>query len=254
MDQTGKDIQDGFNVIRDGVKEAGRRRNAELVAKQGYVAFKNPDAVALFHANPEYVAWTCKFVDGEYRFYPPAKEKEKLMAESQKLENEAPLKAVQETVTSETIASENVIKEEVVDTKSIVETYKKEIADPTKTTFVSVTVLPLQPDKCRYKLISTDKRTGQENVVQEFVTEFAGKFSMEVLPSLYNKLMGGLPVMDHEKNDGDLSTVIFQDIEAGKTMALGNLTPEQLELIKNMKSFVDGQYFNAPEEIRGIHR
>lgn len=75
-DRTAQDIANGMNALAGGVKEAGRKRNEELVAKQGYVAFKNPNAVAQFHADPFYANWNYTYVDGEYRFFPPQKKQD----------------------------------------------------------------------------------------------------------------------------------------------------------------------------------
>lgn len=71
MENLGKEIENGFQDMAKGIKDAGQRRNEELVAKQGYVGFRNEIAAQAYRdQNP---TWICKMVDGEYRFYPPEK-------------------------------------------------------------------------------------------------------------------------------------------------------------------------------------
>ena len=70
----GNEIKNGFNALGNAVHVAGKNRVNELVEKQGYVAYKNRNAAELFQNDKEYEDWICKYVDGEYRFYPPKKE------------------------------------------------------------------------------------------------------------------------------------------------------------------------------------
>lgn len=239
----GNEIRAGFAEMGDALKEAGRKRNAEMVKKQGYVAFKKPEAVSAFHADPEYINWTCQFVDGEYRFYPPRDKKSEILSESniKKNENASELNTTNKAT-------------DMVEIGKVLEIYKREIADLTKTTFISIVMVDGDPSKCRYRLLSTDKKTGESHLVQEFITEFNGRFAMEIIPSLYNQLMGGLPVIDSEKGLVNQRTIAFQNIEGSHTMAFANLSEEQLELIRNMQNFVDSRYFSKPEEHRGMHK
>ncbi len=217
--QVGQEIRAGFAAVGGAFKEAGRRRNMELVAKQGYVGFKNPDAVAAFHSNPEYVDWICKFVDGEYRFYPP--------------ENMEVQKVVDNKITEQKVVH--------LETREVVETYKAALAEKDKTSFVSVKV---EDGLCHYKLVTSDKKTGNQNIVQDFYMEFDGQFSKEIIPSVYNQLMGGFPVVDVVKGEENRRTIAFQSIDASRQMVFSNLNEAQLELIRNMKKFVDSQYFD----------
>lgn len=227
--QVGQEIRAGFAAVGGAFKEAGRRRNMGLVAKQGYVGFKNPDAVAAFHSNPEYVDWICKFVDGEYRFYPPAHKIDKIFA----LLNEEDKKT-----------------EEHIETKDIVETYKKAIADKTKASFVSIKVK--DDGICHYQLIVTDIHTGEQSVIQEFRMNFVGQFSKEVLPSIYNQLMGGNPTLDQEKGPDTQKTIFIQSLDAKRMLGISGLNYQQLELIKNMCDYVET--LNFPEAKKGISK
>lgn len=76
--------------------------------------------------------------------------------------------------------------------------------------------------------------------------------SIEVLPSIYNQLMGGLPVIDNEKGEKDKRNISFQSVDGRKQMAFGNLTDSQLNLIKNMKNFVDSRYFSINEDEENV--
>lgn len=71
---TADQIQQGFDVISGGVQAAGDQRTMELVEKQGYVGFKNPQAAEAFRNDPRYAGWTETQVDGEFRFSPPQTE------------------------------------------------------------------------------------------------------------------------------------------------------------------------------------
>lgn len=237
----GNEIRNGMNKLGEGFKLAGMIRNAQLVATQGYVALKRPEAVAAFHANPDYASWICKFVEGEYRFYPPEEKKAELLELLNKYNKNESKNNAEETQVTLSAPVDN------FDTKQVIDVYKSANDDLTKTTFVSITVLPDDPSKCRYQLLSRDKKTGEQIIVQEFTATFDGKFAMELLPSLYNQLMGGLPVIDNEKGEENHQAISFQSLD-GKTIAFGNLTDGQLALIKNMKKFVDSQHFTLDEE------
>lgn len=410
QNQAGQDIKQGFNAMADGVKEAGRKRTAELVAKNGYVAFRNPDAVAQFHADPFYANWSYEYIDGEYRFFPPQKEQtlasipiehkeeqiELYDARQMPLSNDPERRIAQEkmlrgkpltmkekinyagghdkplrklgdyeckpdhcyrAVSRETfeiykkqgfitgfneylgevkeadgqIRIDNggvdwylggagqrygdIIIECPADKKyfqpnhdngfglsgdlevrhmkssgkqnpvpfsmvtnvfdlqqirakeqeeklkkehqqqaeqdpKILETYKQTIADPTQSTFMAITILQDDPSKCKYTLSTMDKRTGERKTVQEIITDFNGRFSMETLPSLYNQLCDGVPAIDYEKEKG----ITFQNMDNSKMMGFSNLSPEQMQLIQNMKQFVDNQNLQIESENVGFHR
>lgn len=146
--------------------------------------------------------------------------------------------------------SDIIEKNDVIEDPKILETFKEVTKDPTKATFVSVSTLQEDPSKCKYQLFTIDKRTGEKIKIQEMVVDFAGKFSMETLPSLYNQLAAGIPAIDYEKERG----ITFQNIDNSKVMMFGNLNPDQILLIKQMKSFVDGSYLNANLDINGNTR
>ena len=63
--------QGAFDALGGGAKKAGKQRTIDQVAKQGYVAFKNPQAADIFRNDPDYIGWTEENVNGEYRFRPP---------------------------------------------------------------------------------------------------------------------------------------------------------------------------------------
>ena len=74
---------------------------------------------------------------------------------------------------------------------------------------------------------------------------------METIPSLYNQLCDGVPAIDYEKERG----ISFQNMDNSKMMGFGNLTPEQKQLIQNMKQFVDNQNINMqPTQSSEMHR
>lgn len=206
----GADIRQGFNQAKGGLKEAGKQRVKDLVQKNGYVAFQRKEAALKFQEDPSYANWICKYESGEYKFYPP----------------------------------QNDLNQKVEDNK-ILDIYKSAISDLTKRTFVSISMLGGNPCKCKYTLISSDKRTGDRKIIQDVVVDFDGKFSMETLPSLYNQLCGGMPAIDYEKEN----SISFQNIDSSKTIGLGNLSPSQMELVKNMKEFVDNANFHVGNAI-----
>lgn len=228
-EELGNEIREGFGKIGEAFKLAGSRKEAEDIAKQGYVEYRKPEAVAAFHANPDHIDWVCKFVDGAYRFYPPAHKIDKILA----LLNEDEEK-----------------KEEHIETKDIVETYKKVIADKTKTSFVSIKVE--DGDICHYRLTVTDRHTGERSVIQEFRMNFNGQFSKEVLPSIYNQLMGGEPTLDQEKGPDTHKTIFMQSLDTSRMLGISNLNYQQLELIKNMRDYVES--LNFPQMKKGISK
>lgn len=216
-EELGNEIREGFGKLGEAFKIAGARKEAEDIAKQGYVEFKKTEAVSAFHANPDHVDWTCKFVDGVYRFYPPAHKINKILA----LLNENPQEK----------------KEDNIETNDVVEIYKKAIGDKTKITFVSINVE--NGGVCHYQLIATDRRTGDQSVLQDFRMNFDGQFSKEVLPSIYNQLMGGEPTTEQEKGAEAQKTIFMQSLDTTRVLGISNLNQQQLELIKNMREYVE---------------
>lgn len=202
INNVGNEIQNGFNALANGVKIAGRNRVEELVAKQGYVAYRNLEAVKLFKNNPEYIDWECKVIDGEYRFYPP-------------------------------------VKKELNNNIDFLNTYKTIKTNESVSTCISIKFLG---DKCEYKLMVTDKRTGQQHIIQNEIFDLESKFMMETLPSLYFQLCNGFPVIDSEKE----KSINFVTVDGKHMILIGNLNSEQFKLIKEMKAYVDEKlHFNT---------
>lgn len=224
-EELGNEIRAGFGKFGEAFRKASNRKEAEDIAKQGYVEYRKPEAVAAFHANPDHIDWTCKFVDGVYRFYPPADKIDKILA----------------------VLKEEDKKEEHIETKDIVEVYKQVIGDKTKTSFVSVKVE--EGDICHYRLIVTDRSTGEQHVVQEFRMSFDGQFSKEVLPSIYNQLMGGEPTLDQEKGPEAKKVIFFQSLDTTRMLGISNLSNQQLDVIRNMCDYVEKM--NFPPEQKG---
>ena len=195
----GNEIRGGFNALGDAFKEAGKKRIAELVEKQGYVAYKNEEAVKAFKNNPEYKNWICDFIDGEYRFYPPKKEESKSI--------------------------------------DIISKYKEIKQDKTHATCISIKMIDDKTDECEYELIVVDKKTHEKKVIEKQRTHLYGEFGTKILPSLYYHLCNGLPVIDYEKE----RIINFTSVDGNDVIMIGNLNQQELEFIKNMKSFVDDQ-------------
>lgn len=245
--QTAKDIENGFNAMAGGIKEAGKKQMLKDVEKKGYVAFRKPEAVAMFHSNPEYIDWTCQFVDGEYRFYPPKKTELVTEKETTKSAHDKEEQAKQHTHSEQTI---------IMQSKDIVDAYKQAKADPDTTTFISVSGILDQPENVIYRLIATDKKTGKSQILQNFKFKFAGKFSQEILPSIYNQMLNGAPAEEFEKEvDSNREHLVIRNSKSDQTMGFGSITKEQAKLIKQMKGFVDAQYINAePEQSSSIKK
>lgn len=132
----------------------------------------------------------------------------------------------------------------------ILETYKETIKDLSKTTFISVGAIQEDPSKCKYELTSIDKTTGERKKIQETIVNFDGKFSMETLPSLYNQLAGGVPTIDFEKE----KIITMQNMNGDRIIEFGNLNSAQIQLIMDMKSFIDSQYAKNVQENSGFYR
>lgn len=198
-DNIGNEIKEGFNALAGGFREAGRNRVNELVQKQGYVAYKNQTAADLFKNNPEYSNWECKKINDEYRFYPPKKN-------------------------------------DYDDTyNNLLNTYKELKKDMNNSTCISIKMLNDGSNKCEYKLISTNRRTGLKEVIQHYYIDINNKFMLETLPSLYYSLCNQMPVIDNEKE----TSINFISMNSKDMILIGNLNSEQLDFIKKMKKFVD---------------
>lgn len=234
--QTAKDIKNAFNAMAGGVKEAGKNQVLKEVEKKGYIAFRKPEAVAMFHSNPDYIDWTCQFVDGEYRFYPPKKAELLTKNESSKASQHQPEKTI------------------ITKSTDIIDAYKKAKQDSGITTFVSVSGISNQPENVIYRLIATDKKTGQSRILQNFKINFTGKFLSEILPSIYNQMLNGVPAEEFEKeSDHEREHLVIKNNEGDQIMGFGNITKEQAKLIKQMKNYVDSQYINiSPSQSSSI--
>lgn len=226
---TAKEIENGFNVMAGGIREAGKRQIIKEAEKKGYIAFRKPEAVAMFHSNLDYIDWTCKFVDGEYRFYPPKKTELVTNKETPKLE-QTPM-------------------ENTLQTKDIVDIYKKAKSDPNTTIFVSVSGMSNKQENVIYRLIATDKKTGKSRILQNLEFSFDGQFYREILPSIYNQMINGIPAEEFEKEIGpNQNHLVISNYERNQVMGFSNITKKQVELIKQMKDFVDDHYINVEPE------
>ena len=194
LNKTADDIMKGFKALGGGVHEAGKRRVDELVAKQGYVGYRNEKAAELF--KKEHENWSTEYIDGEYRFYPPKQE----------------------------LNNENI---------DYLNDYKNNKSNPMNSTSINIEFLNNQ--ECKYSLIVIDRSTGERKVLDEKTVRLDNKFLYETLPSLYNQLCSGLPVIDYEKD----TIINFTSVDGNHSMMFGNLNEENKEFIKNMKSFVD---------------
>ena len=194
----GNEIKNGFDALAGGVKEAGKRRIEELVEKQGYVAYKNLDAVNAFKNNPEYKDWKCESIDGEFRFYPPNKENE----------------------------------------LDIVNKYNELKNDKSISTIISIKCVDNTTNYCEYELITLNKRTGEKNIVLNGRVNLYGKFGTLILPSLYYQLSEKMPVIDYEKE----SSINFTSVDGNHSIMIGNLTPEQMEFVRNIKNKIEDEY------------
>lgn len=203
MADVANEIKNGFDALAGGVHEAGKRRIDELIKKQGYVAYKNKAAADMFRKDLDYIDYEMKEVDGEYRFYPPNKDKVK-----------APEKENEE-----------------VSTNLIVEKYKEAKKEYLNT---RITIRMINDKICEYSLIAVNPRDGSTSTLQTAKFNFDGKFSKEILPSLYYHLSGGLPVVDYIKDNG----LQFINIENDMIM-FGGVNNHHLDTIYKMKDYVD---------------
>lgn len=225
-----KEIKNGFNAMAGGVKDAGRKRTLDLVAKQGYVAFRNAAAVAQFHADPFYADWTCKFENGEYRFYPPLNKD--LTLTDTKSKDLDPL-SVSEQVP---IDKEAIVKPVV--SKDLLSGYKEALQNGQIAHFVVQTLD--NPNLCHVKIILQDKM-GRQIVFWEETRSFDSQFAYEVLPSIYNQVCGGLPAEVYQKE----ASIAFFSVDGTRKMSLGNLTPEQMKVVQDMQTFVEQRMFSS---------
>lgn len=199
-----EDIKKGFDALAGGVHAAGKRRIQELVQKQGYVAYKNKEAANMFRKDLDYIDWEMKEVDGEYRFYPPTPSKEDKKDEE---------------------------KHEEVNVDDVVSRYKQ-----AKQGYINtrISVRMINDKICEYTLLAVNPKDGTTTTLDQGKYNFDGKFSKEILPSLYYHLSGGLPVVDYVKDNG----VQFINIE-NDMMLFGGLNQHHLDTIYKMKEYVD---------------
>lgn len=209
---TAEDIENGFKAMGGGVKEAGKKRVNELVAQQGYVGFRSEYAAAKFREDPDYAGWSVEFIDGEYRFYPP------------KLMEQAPTKETNSSTATE-----------------IIEQYKQLTQDLGTDLTVAIDGVKEDRSKCRYRLISRDKRTGEAVEIRKETLDFEGPFIRQVVPTIYSKMSGGLPTIDYEKGESDSRYLTLQNIDNNRVMLFGNLTDEQMMVVMQMREYVDGK-------------
>lgn len=224
-----KEIRNGFNAMAGGVKEAGRKRILELATKQGYVAFRNPDAVAQFHADPFYADWTCKYENGEIRFYPPVNKGLTLTDTDDKdlktspVQEQAPLEEKTPVATP-------------VTSKDLLSCYKEALQKGQIAHFVVQTLA--DPNLCRVQIILQDK-AGNQTVFWEETRGFDSQFAYEVLPSIYNQICGGFPTEGYQKE----TSIAFFSVDGTRKLSLGGLTPEQMKIVQDMQVFVEQQMF-----------
>ena len=65
------------------------------------------------------------------------------------------------------------------------------------------------------------------------------------MPSIYYALSKGMPVNDNMKD----SAIFFDNLDQSRLLQLGNLAPEQINLVYDMKKFVDQQLgLDIPED------
>ena len=91
--------------------------------------------------------------------------------------------------------------------------------------------------KCKYSFKTIDKQIGAETVVQDILVDFDGKFSREVLLSIYFALCNGMPLIENDNG----SNIYFSTIDQSRIMQIGNLNSDQIQLIHEMKQFVDSK-------------
>lgn len=218
---TAADIKNGFAALGGGIKEAGRKRVFELVAKQGYVEFRTKEAADLFLKDPNYKGWKCFVEQGEYRFYPP--------------EN---VKAMEE--------------QNVQDDPKIFETYKEKTQDVGYV--YSVFVDPLSDGKFEYRLVAQNKM-GERKEIQKVQIELDGKFLREVVPSMYYYMSGKIPGIDYKKGDELMGfNFTLDNYDGTRRMAFGGLSKEQLAILEEMKAYIDEKYMHVPAMTGNVHK
>ena len=203
MSGIASEIKNGFDALAGGVHDAGKKRIEDLVKKQGYVGYRNKEAAKMFRKDLDYIDWEMREVDGEYRFYPPTLDKEDKKEE----------------------------KQETVNVDGVVSKYKQAKQGYLNT---RITIRMINDKICEYTLLAVNPKDGSTTTLEQSKFNFDGKFSREILPSLYYHLSGGLPVVDYVKDNG----VQFINIE-NDMMLFGGLNQHHLDTIYKMKEYVD---------------
>lgn len=123
--------------------------------------------------------------------------------------------------------------------------YKELRSDETVSTCISIKML--DQNKCEYKLMIIDKRTGEQHIVQNEIVDLDDKFMMETIPSLYYQLCNGLPVVDSSKE----KSINFVTVDGKHMILIGNMNKAQFNLIRDMKNYVDQKFhFNINSKSR----
>ena len=123
--------------------------------------------------------------------------------------------------------------------------YKELRSDETVSTCISIKML--DQNKCEYKLMIIDKRTGEQHIVQNEIVDLDDKFMMETIPSLYYQLCNGLPVVDSSKE----KSINFVTVDGRHMILIGNMNKAQFNLIRDMKNYVDQKFhFNINSKSR----
>ena len=208
LNSTGNDIKKGFKALAGGVALAGKNRVDELVAKQGYVAFKNEDAVRAFREKPEYKNWECVLVDGEYRFSPPKK--------------------AQSTV-------------------NLIEKYR-ELRSIYPSIIINIKVS--DDGSAELSFITNEANTLAQVVIDTFTISFDENFIKQILPSLYYQLADNMVVLDEIKKYGKNNHVKFSSVYENNIIYIGNISDQQLQLVNEMKKFVDENYLFGGSQLK----
>ena len=61
-----------FNLLGGATKLGGERKAMKDLMKQGYLFYRNKEAIKVFSSNPKYANWTSQSYEDGFKFYPPA--------------------------------------------------------------------------------------------------------------------------------------------------------------------------------------
>ena len=134
---------------------------------------------------------------------------------------------------------DEMVDEAVGEKETILDSYKKAAEDPSKRMRVVVNRNPNGRFRCI--LLTTDLHDGHQEIVRDEEVDFEGKFSHEVLPSLYNQVAGGFPTDEQEKYRDDKAMINFRGMN-GNDIMIGGLDSNQLQTVKDMRDFVESNY------------